>query len=318
MPVNLPSALHRLLMLTEPLAGKRLTSRLWQRAYERACERYTGPIATVLHGRKAIINFPYTYPVNARRFPNLNRPLLEVVGQTFLAKGSRLGLIDVGAAVGDTVFLVDANCPNMVERYYCVDGDDEFFGYLQTNVGSWPNVTLFHTVLSSSVAAERALVRTHGGTASAQGDRTVGARTLDSVLAEERNPWIDVLKTDVDGFDGRVLAGATNVLAECAPSVIFEWHPGLYEKTGNDCMEPFEVLRAAGYESFVWFTKLGDFSHFMQSLDRGAIERLVEICHRNVHSYDWHYDVAAIHPRRKVDILALAELQYAKGRRSQC
>ena len=72
----------------------------------------------------------------------------------------------------------------------------------------------------------------------------VQGASLDSLAALE-SVSIDVLKIDVDGFDGKVLAGAVETLHRCRPSVLFEWHPKSIAATRNDPLCAFETLAHA-------------------------------------------------------------------------
>jgi FkbM family methyltransferase len=317
-PLSLASLAYNVLLKTQRLEEGRFTRALWKSLWKLGNRKFDGPVTSVIHGRSVIVNFGYLYPYLARKFPLYNHPLLELVYQVFAAKGAAINLVDVGAAVGDTVLLVEANCPGMVDRFYCIDGDAEFFGYLQNNLGADPKATLYFALLSSVSGQERALIRTHRGTASAQSDQMVASCTLDSLLSAPTMKAVDLLKIDVDGFDGRVIAGATAVLRSQAPAVIFEWHPILCKQTNNSWLEHFEVLSEAGYERFVWFTKFGSFSHVSRSIDREAISVMADVCLRNQHRDDWHYDIVALHGRSRVDSVALAELRFAKRRRSRC
>jgi FkbM family methyltransferase len=52
----------------------------------------------------------------------------------------------------------------------------------------------------------------------------VTARTLDSILAQDGIDRVDVLKVDVEGFEGQVFVGATKLLAGSrAPTIVFEF-----------------------------------------------------------------------------------------------
>jgi FkbM family methyltransferase len=243
-------------------------------------------------------------------------PLVELVNQAHIASKSPINLVDVGAAVGDTVLLLSSNCGEMVGHFLCIDGDPEFFGYLQENLAEDANVTVFMALLSSSEKTERSLVRTHAGTASAQGRGEIHATTLDALIAEWGKRPVHVLKIDVDGFDGRVLRGGPRLLAENRPAVIFEWHPILCRQTGNSHDDHFEMLREHGYTRFLWFTKFGDFSHFTEGEERVSRALMAELCFRGKHSKDWHYDVIALHDTSSIDPLALAELPSRKLRKS--
>lgn len=275
------------------------------------------PVEANIHNRPVVVSFNYTYPIFCRRFPTLNDPLVELVHQAFRTLGRPIRLADIGAAVGDTVLLIDANCPRMVNEYICVDGDDEFFAYLDHNLSQLPNCRRFLSQLSSGHRQERSLIRTHGGTASAQGEKQNTAVPLDDLLAAEGVESVDVLKIDVDGFDGEVLAGAGRILCEQQPAVIFEWHPILCRQTGNSPFTHFQTLSEAGYSELVWFNKLGEFSHFGRPNDVSEIERLADYCLRSTTRYDWHYDVVALTPGSGIDRMKLADMAFAAARPSR-
>lgn len=287
---------------------------LWDRAWNAAWRRLSGPVRTSVHGHPVIVNAGYPYPAFIRRWPTYNGPLTELVHEAHLAKGSPVGLVDVGAAVGDTVLLVLDRCPGEVGTVHCVEGDGEFFGYLRHNLGRFPQVQLHQALLSDEAQAEAELVRTHRGTASAQGPRLSPAVTLDS-LAEQWTSPVDVLKIDTDGFDGKVLAGATRVLRDQQPAVIFEWHPRLYAATGQDHHRPFEILVEAGYRWLVWFDKYGAFSHVDDRYQAADVEVLGELCTSDrARDPDWHYDVIALPGASPLQPARLAALDHARRR----
>jgi FkbM family methyltransferase len=289
----------------------------WDGFYART-RSWAMPVATVIHGHPVMMNFNYAYPIFSRLFPALNNPLIELINQAFLALARPVRFVDVGAAIGDTVLLIEANCPRMISEYICVDGDREFFAYLEYNLASLPHCRRFLNQLSNGQRQERSLVRTHGGTASAQGPQLVAAVPLDDVLANNNIGPVDVLKIDVDGFDGEVLAGAERTLKEQQPAVIFEWHPRLCQQTGNDPFRGFEVLRATGYDRLVWFTKFGTFSHHGSTHDRDEHIRLQRQCLTASADEDYHFDVVAIPNQHPINEQDLANLNYASHKRSSC
>jgi FkbM family methyltransferase len=297
------------------LGGK--FSRLWWKAWNRACSRYQGPVRTRIHGREVVINFGNTYPLNSRSFPAYNSPLVELIYQANAAKRGSIVYVDVGAATGDSILLVHANCPEMIGVTYCIDGDQEFFSYLERNVAHIPGVKLRKTLLSASDKKVKSLVRTHGGTASAQGDDVNDAVTLDSILSLDSVNSVDVLKIDVDGFDGQILLGAEGLLTRDQPAVIFEWHPILCKQTGNNWTDHFTALLPFGYETFIWYTKFGEFSHFAHGFDPDGIDMLAEFCFNSKVHHDLHYDVIALHKDSPILAGDLADLNYATHRPSR-
>ncbi len=294
------------------------TKPIWWNFWNKSCETFTCPISTKLHGYDVILNYGYTYPIYSRLFTSYNNPLVELVYQAYSANNnSQVTLIDIGAAIGDTVLLIHSSCPNMVSNYYCLDGDKEFFNYLQYNLNFLSEAIPVFTMLSDGDKSEKELIRTHKGTASSQGTVEVEARPLDAVMQEVNVKSIDIIKIDVDGFDGKVISGSKQILEAHKPAIIFEWHPILTERTNNCLLEPFQVLSSCGYNKFVWFTKYGEFSHFTDGSDLESINKLANLCIRDKFHPDWHYDVVALHQSSSIDPIGLAEASFAKSNKSR-
>src|SRR5262245_50236152 len=110
-----------------------LAKQIWRRLWGTARKRIHGPVQTTIHGVKVRVNYGYTYPLNMRLYRDLNNPLVELTVQTSLSYERPVVVIDVGAAIGDTVLLLDSNCPSHVAKYVCVEPDAEFSSYLEVN-----------------------------------------------------------------------------------------------------------------------------------------------------------------------------------------
>jgi len=294
-----------------PIVGK-----LWWRLYHYIKVNPKGSIILNMHGFNARQPTAYTYAFNSRIFKYFNNPLIECVYQTYSKKGTAISVVDIGAAIGDTVFLLKANCPNMIKQFYCIDGDDEFFGYLEKNMAQFKDVESIKIVLSDTNKDVNSLVRIHAGTASARGGHLVEALSFDNVVSVKKIASIDVLKIDVDGFDGKVLYGAQETLTKFKPTVIFEWHPILCVGAHTDYTIAFKVLAAQGYDRFVWFEKAGSFSHFTYGVDLNYTEQFAEICIKSSFDSDLHYDIVALHQTSKLSILDFANSDYSKGKSS--
>lgn len=290
--------------------------RLWRLAWSEGTRRYTEPIPTVLHGHKAYINFGNPYPIVVRKMPKYNAPLVDLVAQTFWQRQRPLRMVDVGAGLGDSVLLLMERCPDMVEQFLCFEGEEGFFGLLRANLGDHPSVRMMLVLLSDSPTDEPELVRVqHAGTATPRGGKLLPARTLDDVLAQGAAPeFLDIVKVDTDGFDGKVLAGSQQTLQEYRPAVIFEWHPRACAAAGVDAHLAFVTLAGAGYERYVFFDKFGNFSHFMFGYIPQAIASLAAFCTGHPAPDDWHYDVVALQSAAELSELSLAQLRYYHGR----
>jgi FkbM family methyltransferase len=291
--------------------------KLWWGTYSYIKKIKTGKISLKIHGFKVIQPIAFTYPFTARLFKHFNNPLIECVFQTSLKRDKKIRIIDVGAAIGDTVLLLKSNTPSLIEKYYCIDGDDEFFGYLKKNMEQFSDVECINAVLSDTNESVNELVRIHGGTASAQGSVLVNAKSLDNIVFKENIQNIDVLKIDVDGYDGKVLNGAGELLKRDTPTVIFEWHPKLYASTGNQFNVPFIKLMDTGYDRFIWFTKYGEFSHFTLGYDEKYVNQFAEICLNSSVDMDLHYDIVALHSASKHSITDFADSNFSRNRKSR-
>lgn len=293
------------------------TTKLWRRAWKKSGELFPDSVRTRIHGYRVIVNFGHLYPLFARRFQHFNNPVVELTYQTYVTLGRAINLIDVGANVGDTILLLQSNCPDMLGSFYCIEGHPKFFAYLEHNLKIFKNGTLAQVVLSSSDGLEASLVHTHTSTASAKGEATTPARSLDSLFLESKECAPDVIKIDADGFDGKILSGGRELLAFFKPAVIFEWHPALYLQTGNDTGVPFETLFDVGYSTYVFYDKYGDFSHLMANYDPESVSLLSEFCLQSGALKDWHYDVVALHANSPLSTIALSNMGYARARRSR-
>lgn len=315
MKVNLfYSLLYNLLLTRHTLRdSKTFFGRCWRKVWELAPKKYKGAVSTKIHGFEVKVNNGNSYPLYARLFPKYNNPLLQLVCSAFNFHKRKLTIIDVGSATGDTNLLLLRNLPNSIEKLYCVEGDSVFFAYLEENKKHFPTCQLYNALLSDFDHKEiRGLIKTHLGTASAMGRKKKNSISLDSLLLHELPEKVDLLKIDVDGFDGKILQGSKMILKTFKPLLIFEWHPILISQTANSFFEAFELLYEFGYTRFLWYTKFGDFSHFDFNSDLENRKNLVEICLRNSYEYDWHYDIIAIHRESEINFLELAELKEAK------
>ena len=155
----------------------------------------------------------------------------------------------------------------------------------------------------------------HRGTAAALGSEFVDAVPLDSVSTLQNNR-IDILKIDVDGFDGEVLSGSTGLLKRALPRVIFEWHPPLAHQMKHDPLAAFDTLKSCGYEHYLWFNNIGTFSHFSEQPNRDTLLRHAEYLIKVQSRADAHFDVIALPPGSKIDQVELAEMEFPRSRKS--
>lgn len=291
---------------------------LWRKSWALSLSKYSGPVSTKIHGFKVKVNNGNSYPLFARLFTNYNNPLLQLASSVCNFEKRELVLIDVGSATGDTNLMLMKNLPNTIGLFFCIEGDNEFYSYLVNNGSFFTKASMYNVLLSDVNDKQiNSLVKIHPGTATAAGKNKVKSISLDSLLLNDLKGKVDILKIDVDGFDGVVLKGSTQILEKFKPYIIFEWHPILVENSGNSCLQHFEILKDYGYNRFLWFNKYGEFSHFDFDCSIEIIQAYVKLCLRNIHDFDWHYDVIAIHKESDIDVYEIAEMEKAKSVKSR-
>jgi FkbM family methyltransferase len=280
-------------------------ARLWSRALKHFGDT---TVRTRLHGEVAEINFGHPYPIFVQLFETYNEPLVELVRATATSAGHPAVVLDIGAGVGDTAFLLSTRCPSALSAIVAVEGNPDFLQYLNRNLARLDIPTAIVPLLVSDRSGDVPIpVRVHEGTASLTGKLGGVATTLDALWEEGALGSPDVVKIDVDGFDGRVLAGGAKFLSSVSPSVIFEWAPRFLAATGNSSGQAFQVLSECGYDRFIWYDKFGRFVHVGTHVDDTDLELLRTICLESTLP-DWHYDVVALPANSNVSLLCLAAL----------
>jgi FkbM family methyltransferase len=307
----------RLLLLTYKTWEIPIFRKIWWKLYDLFKKRYKNKFTkSKIHGFKISQPFNFTYPITSRMFKNYNNPLIECVYQLSISKNKKINIFDVGAAIGDTVLLIKSNCPEMVSKFYCIEGDIEFYNYLTNNMSPFHDVVCINKILSDTPGKINNLVRIHSGTASAQGKDVINANTFDEIVSSMQVEQLDLIKIDTDGYDGRILKGAENTINKFLPLIIFEWHPILCSQAKTDFKEHFSLLRKLDYTKFIWYTKFGEFSHFTIDPSDEYIHQFAEICINATFDADWHYDIIAIHNNASYSISEFANSNYSRSRKS--
>jgi len=246
-------------------------------------------------------------------YPKFNQPLFSVVKSILNNSPKNIIVVDVGAAVGDTVLFLEANFPNRVEHYVCIDGDAEFFSFQEYNLSSVANKsTKVFSLLSDKQELTNTIDKKDPTTGSAIGLEKVMSKTLDQVLQAAGFESPDLIKIDIDGFDGKALGGAIQTLNSAKPVVIFEWNTPLFNMVNNDVLQPFEVLQSAGYDRFIWFSNLGNFLYIDFGFNPKALKEMEIFSKAMFKSNGHHFDVIALHkacPISATEIAIINETQ---------
>lgn len=81
--------------------------------------------------------------------------------------------------------------------------------------------------------------------------KTISVTTLDSSIAQEHIEHIDLIKMDIEGWEGYALKGMANILRDMCPILFFEFAPRRIEESGESPILMLDTLVGYGYKLFV-------------------------------------------------------------------
>jgi FkbM family methyltransferase len=230
--------------------------RIWIARFFDPAVRFT------LCGRSILLPFSHSLPILLKNHPLYSANLTRLAA--FLRiQDDRLRMIDVGANVGDSYCSVD---PRPGDSFLLIEGEKRSYTMLTANTANDPSVErefafLMERDLSSEkdlvVQSKKALIRPG---ASKSADSPVSRTTLKRILQMHPAFWkSNLLKVDVEGYDGRVLMGGRRFLARSQPVLFFEYHPRKIAALGDDPLSIFPALEKLGYAHLMVYDNLGYF-----------------------------------------------------------
>ena len=281
-----------------------IRSRNWVLA--RACNRlrvalarrHDARVRLRLGGRELVLPLSHDLAWYRRCFPTYSDNLARLA-RFLRARDGALRMVDVGANVGDSWALTE---PAPDDRYLLVEGEPAFFELLARNTASEAGVTRVPVLLSDKPAtAPRGMVVVAGNArvdvAAGPGGRVF--ETLDRVLTNHAGfPPANLVKVDVEGFDGRVLRGARSLLAGVAPVVLFEHDPRLVVLAGDGEQALFGELADLGYGAMLLYDNRGFLLGTVEPRDGAALSGWMAKARAIAGCY---YDVIAFPARRAAD-----------------
>ncbi|MBI3555020.1 MAG: FkbM family methyltransferase [Deltaproteobacteria bacterium] len=212
---------------------------------------------------------------------------LASIAKAVQSKYRDLTFIDVGANVGDTTPLLrsKANFPILA-----IEGDPKFYEMLELNSRKFENVTTVKRFLGESdqLADGFSFVASNGTGRLAKSETASDATKivrLDALLEEyPAFAGAKMIKTDTDGFDGKVLRGAAATLRKVKPVVFFEYAPFYWQQQGEDCVSIFSFLKDTGYSKFMVFLPSGEYFCSSRTDNTDFIEEL-RVIHKKLYFY---------------------------------
>jgi FkbM family methyltransferase len=209
-------------------------------------------------------------------------------------------MIDVGANIGDTAAIVKtvADVPIL-----CIEGDQEIFALLEKNIVPMTDVTACQCFLGEKTEMAEFTTEKEGWdttlvpatSGNETGKRRIKLISLDDCLqrAGPRNAC-KLLKVDVEGFDSRVIRGATSLLQTDTPVLLFELNHENLTKLGEDGLKIFPFLDAHGYKDLLVFDAQGHFILPCETYSSALLLDLYEYA-MSVKDLLFYYDICAFH-----------------------
>jgi FkbM family methyltransferase len=268
----------------------------------RIARKFTSdPIVSVQLGDRALL-MPWSHnipsilssnPLYEAEIGRLAQHLAEVDGQVVM--------IDAGANIGDTV----ATLPRLSRaKFLCIEGSERYYGLLRMNSASDQRVTLEYALLTDvKDQGHGAQVKEIEGTAHVETTDGSSAaapwRTLDELL--DLHPDFkaaNFCKVDCDGYDLRVLKGATALLEKAKPCLHLEIGPQLWRMYGgSEVSDGLEFLFRYGYKDVLIYDNLGYFIARDSVQNSRVLDLLADYAMRHP---SWFYlNVIAFHESRK-------------------
>lgn len=239
-----------------------------------ALAKYLGKdhlVSAHIYGHKLLMPAEHPLAVTLAVFPRYNRPL-ALAAQAIMDSSSpraRLVVIDVGANVGETIAIIEQQCPGVGE-YLCIEPDREIAEICRINHRENARVEIRQCFIGEEEGLEvqleddgRANPSTrlvNGSTSQKQGGAGHLVK-LDSAAASFVNNFgaLSLLKIDTEGFDFSVMRSASALITQYKPVIFFEWYPKLLAQQGEQLDAGFKHLGNLGYCHFVFFTSQGDY-----------------------------------------------------------
>ena len=155
-----------------------------------------------------------------RRPPEIGQSALADM-KRFVGANARPLMLDVGANTGQTVKRFRKTFPSSIIHSF--EPSQRIFGQLQANVADKKEVFVWNVALGSSVGKQTFLENTHSdmssflelsktGWGKIEQKSTVEVWTVDQFLEEHQIGFVDVLKSDTQGYEFEVFKGAEQTM----------------------------------------------------------------------------------------------------------
>lgn len=221
-------------------------------------------ISYKINGFDSRMNLSHELPVYKDLYPRYDT-LITRVAQFIRKQQKSLSYIDVGANIGDTILRAADESHLNTDHFIAVEPNEKYYPLLTANTKNLKNVTFVKALCESSIAQKSYKAITERGTArfevaesnTNQNSQAISSTTIDQICKENKFAP-DFIKVDTDGFDLEVIKGASQVLKQYKPFLLFEMDPfgdvDYVEKT----TKLFSTLVTSVYSTVIVYDNIGN------------------------------------------------------------
>ncbi len=232
-----------------------------------------------LGGKEMVLStvhrLPFTLTFNPLYSSNLPR-ICRYVAQKY----PDLSIVDIGANVGDTAFLIKKNVDAPM---LCIEGNNEYSELLNLNVRQFHDVETEICFVREDGLVYAELATDGRGTAriAKLGDTSSSSqlifRSLESIVG--RHPKFrsfKILKIDTDGYDCQIIRKNAEIISTNKPVIFFEYAPAWLPDGKDSELCIFEFLKEMGYHGVMFYTGEGDLLYSCTLDDDWAVKQIHE------------------------------------------
>jgi FkbM family methyltransferase len=278
------------------LSSKQILTKILAQVSLRIIKKISGAydplISYPIKGHQIRLPLSHALPLVLQYYPDYSENLARVANCVY-AKYPDLKIIDIGANIGDSVFVIRNKIPCPI---FCIEGDLAFFKILQTNTATCKNVVIKQAFIGDSDTTKNKELIVVSGTAhfTDSVNTSTEFRKLSTVLIEEPQfAQAKLLKIDTDGFDLAIIRGSTDFIQTAKPILFFEYDPFFLKNQKEDGISIFSLLQKLGYHSMVIYDNFG---RYLISLPLTETNQIADL-HRYLLNRpgDYYYDICVVH-----------------------
>jgi len=223
--------------------------------------KYSDPLViSYIAGFRLYIPFSHKLPLYLKLYPHYSSNMARIAKQV-KQKYANLTFIDVGANIGDSIAILRK------EAYFpilCIEGNEKFFHILMQNASLFSDIGIEQTYLGEKNEKIAIGIIEDGGTSylneKYKSKQNIQIKKISDVLKNKTSfSWSKMIKIDTDGFDCKILRGASEYLCEVKPIIFFEYDPFFLNQQKDDGISIFHFLKNFGYRNLLVYDNIGDF-----------------------------------------------------------